>query len=55
MAKLTPEEIAKLQQMNNREHARSGGKPNPPKVEENKKWARAGTTGHKAPKIEKKR
>jgi hypothetical protein len=53
MAKLTPKEIAKLQKMNTREHAKHGGKPNSEKVEENKAWARSGTTGHKAPKLEK--
>lgn len=53
MAELTPEEIKRIQQQQNQEHAKIGGKPNSEQVEDNKKWARAGTTGHKGRNIGK--
>ncbi|WP_165547424.1 hypothetical protein [Kribbella sindirgiensis] len=53
MAKLSPEEIKRIQQEQNQAHAKAGGKPNSKQVEENKDWARAGTTGHKGRKLEK--
>jgi hypothetical protein len=55
MAKeLTPEEITRIQQQQAQEHVKHGGKLDTDEtVNDNKKWARAGTTGHKGRKIGK--